>query len=146
MNRTVLAVERLRAGLAVLASVGILSACAGENLFSLAASVGEPGTDVEITTPSPGLTKSVGDSLLVEASVNAPNGAASVVYSGIYEVEQDAAYVEEQRNLNGLTSLSLSNHLQAVPAQRAGTAFVVVTVTDQTGAASADTVTVNITN
>ena len=143
MKRPVVA-KRVRAVLALLVGVGVLSACAGENLFSLAASVGQTGPDVEITSPTSGATATIGDSVLVTATVSASNGAASVVYSGTYGAEGDAAYVQETSDLNGLVNLSLSNRLRAVPSQRAGTAIVVVSVTDQAGETGADTVTVTI--
>lgn len=143
MKGTVIAVKRVRAPLAVMAAVGILSACAGENLFS-AAGTGARGPDVEITEPTTGATAELGDSILVEATVTAQSGAAAVVYTGRYEVEEDAAYVQETTDLNGLVNLSLSNYLRAAPGQRAGTAVVVVEVTDQAGDTGADTVTVTI--
>lgn len=144
MNGTVIAVKRVRAALALMAAVGILSACAGENLFSAAGSLGEGGPSVEITQPTTGATAEIGDSILVQATVTAQSGAASAVYTGLYEVEEDAAYVQETADLNGLVNLSLSNYLRAAAGQRAGTAFVVVTVTDQAGETGADTVTVTI--
>ena len=144
MKRPVIANRRVRAALVLLVGVGVLGACAGENLFSLAATAGQTGPDVEITNPTSGATAIVGDSVRVQASVSAPNGAASVVYSGTYGADGDAAYVQETNDLNGLVNLSLSNRLRAVPGQRAGTAIVVVSVTDRAGETGADTVTVTI--
>lgn len=136
--------NRAKTALTVCASAAILAACAGENLFSLAASVGEPGPEVEITAPTSGLEKAIGDSILVQASVNAPSGASSVVYSGIYSVSGDPAYTSEDQNLSGLVTVSLSNYLRASPTQVTGTALVIVSVTDQAGETAADSVTVNV--
>ena len=145
MNRNVVAVERLRAALAVLASAGVLSACAGENLFSLAASVGDQGPDVEITAPTSGAQVTIGDSVLVTATVNAPAGAASALYTGTYEVGGETAFVQETEDLNGLSNVSLRNRLRPGASQQAGVAVIVVAVTDQAGTTGADTVTVNVT-
>ncbi|MDX1646253.1 MAG: hypothetical protein R3304_03825 [Longimicrobiales bacterium] len=138
--------RRSRLVLSVLGGVVVLSGCRGSNLFSLAGTVGE-GSDavVEITRPTSGFQAEVGDSILVEANVEAPAGAGSVTFIGTYEVEGTAAYVQEQTPGDGRITFSLSNHLQAVPGQVPGTAFIVVRVTEQTGATAADTVTVNIT-
>lgn len=145
MNGTVIAAKRVRAALASMAIVAVLSACTGENLFSAAGSVGQGGPSVEIITPTSGASAEIGDSILVETTITAQSGAASAVYTGTYEVEEDAAYVQETTDLNGLVNLSLSNYLRAAPDQRAGTAVVVVTVTDQAGETGADTVTVTVT-
>lgn len=134
----------VRSVLAVLASGAIVAACAGENLYDLQALGAGAGPDVEITTPTSGIDKVVGDSVLVEATVEAPSGASAISYSGIYEVEEDAAYTAETAQGNGLTTLALSNYLRAAPGQREGTAIVIVSVTDLAGATGADTVTVNI--
>lgn len=134
----------VRSVLAVLASGAIVAACAGENLYDLQVLGGEAGPDVEITTPTSGIEKVPGDSVLVEATVEAPAGASNISYSGIYEVDEDAAYTAESAEGNGLTTLALSNYLRAVPGQREGTAVVIVRVTDLAGATGADTVTVNI--
>lgn len=144
MNRIVIAGTRTRAAMALAAGVAVLSACAGENLFTGLAAVAQGGPSVEITEPTTGATAELGDSILVEATVTAQGGAALVVYTGRYEVDEEAAYVQETRDLNGLVNLSLSNHLRAVPGQRAGTAVVVVEVTDLAGDTGADTVTVTI--
>lgn len=148
MNRPSMEEARVRPGaaLAVLASVAILSACAGENLFTFPVTGTEPGPGVEITAPTEGQEALVGDSILVMASVSAPTGAASVVYSGVYEIDGSSAYTGETASLNGLVNVSLTNHLRASPGQVAGTAVVVVSVTDQAGETSADSVTVTIVN
>lgn len=137
---------RAGAAVVVLVVAAVVTACAGENLFSLAATASEPGPEVEITTPTSGLTKAIGDSLLVEANVNAPEGASSVVYVGTYEVEAGTAYTPETTSLSGLTNVALRNFLLAAPDQTAGTVVVVVTVTDLAGESGADSVTVTITN
>lgn len=144
MNRIAIAAPRIRAAMALAAGVAVLSACAGEHLLTGVSAVGERGPSVEITAPTTGATAEVGDSILVETTVTAQSGAAVVVYTGLYEVEEDAAYVQETADLNGLVNLSLSNYLRAVAGQRAGTAVVVVAVTDQAGDTGADTVTVTI--
>lgn len=132
--------------LAALASVAIVSACAGENLFTFPATGREPGPVVEITAPPTGSEVALGDSVLVQASVSAPTGASSVTYSGIYEVDGSSAYTGETADLNGLISVSLTNRLRASPGQVPGTALVIVSVADQAGISGADTVTVTIVN
>lgn len=144
MSRIAIAAPGIRAAMTVAAGVAVLSACAGENLFTGVTAGSQSGPSVQITEPTTGASAEIGDSILVEATVTAQSGAAEVVYTGIYEVEEDAAYTRETTDLNGLVNLALSNYLRAVPGQRAGTAVVVVEATDQTGASGADTVTVSI--
>lgn len=134
----------VRSVLAALASGVVLAACAGENLYDLQVLAEGTGPDVEIVTPTSGIEQIVGDSLLVETEVSAPSGAADISYVGIYEVDETAAYTAETAQGNGLTTLSLSNFLRAVPGQEAGTAIVIVRVTDLAGDTGADTVTVNL--
>lgn len=137
--------RRVRTVLILLAGSGLLAACAGENLFTgLGTSVEVTAPAVDITTPTEGFNKALGDSLRVEANVNAPNGAASVRYSATYEADGTAAYTSETVGLDGSMSVTLSETLAAVAGQIAGTALVVVEVTDQAGESGADTVTVVI--
>jgi len=137
--------RRVRIPLILLAGVGLLSACAGENLFTgLGTSVEMTAPAVDITTPTEGFNAALGDSLLVEANVNAPNGATSVTYSATYETDGEAAYTSLTETLDGSISVRLSESLAAVGGQVTGAALVVVEVTDQTGEKGADTVTVVI--
>lgn len=135
---------RPRAALCVLASTLGLSACSGENLFSLAAGVGELGPTVLITAPSEGFTISVGDSILILAEVNAPDGASSAAYGGVYVTSGDAAYTAETETLGDLAFVRLNNRLLAADGQVAGAVFIVVEVTDVLGAIGKDSVRVTI--
>ncbi len=134
-----------RSGLALLAAVATLSACEGQNLFVGPVSAGGTGPDVEITVPIAGVESVIGDSILVQAEVTASRGAASATYSGIYPADGTTAFTAESADLNGLSSVFLSNYLRASPGQVAGTAIVIVSVTDLSGQEGADSVTVTIT-
>ena len=68
--------KRIRSRVALVAGALALSACAGENLFSLAAAVGSQGPTVDITVPPTNFTIAVGDSILVQATVT---GAEALV-------------------------------------------------------------------
>lgn len=135
---------RPRAALCALASILLLSACSGENLFSLAAGVGELGPTVQITTPSEGFTISLGDSIQVSAEVTAPDGAASAAYRGAYANSGTAAYTAETETLGDLTFVRLDNRLLAADGQVAGSVYIVVEVTDVLGAIGKDSVKVTI--
>jgi hypothetical protein len=134
----------VRSALAALVGGVVLAACAGENLFGLQVFASGTGPSVDITTPTSGIEQVVGDSLLVEATVEAGSGAADITYSGIYDADGSPAYTAESAQGNGLTSLSLRNRLKAAPDQHEGVAIVIVSVTDLAGKTGADTVTVNI--
>jgi hypothetical protein len=147
MERT----ERNRAArrapvLGLLATLAALGACAGENLFSLATSSGAVGPDVELTSPSDAFTLTIGDSIRVRANVNAPQGGGSVVYRASYAGTETAAFTSETQNLNGLVVATLDNYLKAAAAQTAGSAYIVVEVTDLAGAMGKDSVKVTIAN
>lgn len=129
---------------AIMASGVVLAACSGENLFTLQALDVETGPEVDIVQPASGIEKVVGDSILVEAQVSAPSGASTISYTGVYSADRTTAYTAETEEGNGLNALPLSNYLRAAPGQEAGTAIVVVSVTDLAGETGADTVTVNI--
>lgn len=135
--------KRFRSRWALVAGALALSACAGENLFSLAAAVGSQGPTVDITVPTTNFTIAVGDSILVQATVNATNGATSASYNGWYE-DESAAYTGETETLNGVPSATLNNYLRAAPGQTAGSAYIVVEVTDGIGGTGIDSVKVTI--
>ena len=120
------------------------SGCAGENLFSVAAAVSELGPEVLITAPGEGFTVSVGDSILVLAEVTASGGAVTAEYRGTYSGTDDPAYTAETESLGGVSFVRLNNQLKAADAQVAGSAYIVVQVTDQAGAVSKDSVKVTI--
>lgn len=131
--------------LAVVASGVLLMACGGENIFPpFPIAGGSTGPTVEITTPTSGAEALLGDSILVEATVEALSGASTISYSGVYEADDAAAYTAESADGNGLTTLALTNYLRAAPGQTEGQAVVVVRVTDLAGSTGADSVTVNI--
>lgn len=131
---------------ATLLSVALLSGCAGENLFSLAASVGEVGPTVLITTPGEAFTITVGDSIQIVADINASGGAATAKYSGTYSDSDEAAYTGEEETLGGLTITTVNNFLKAVDPQAEGSVYIVVEVTDIGGATGVDSVKVTIAN
>lgn len=129
--------------LALVVGAVVLSACAGENLFTGLATSGELGPTVEITAPTEGFTIALGDSILVTASANAPNGGAGVVFRGTY-TDGSAAYAERTANMNGVQAATLTSYLQPAPGQVAGTPYVVVEVTGVGGGVGRDSVRVTI--
>lgn len=131
---------------ATLLSVAVLSGCAGENLFSLAASVSDVGPQVLITTPGESFTIAIGDSVRIVADINASGGAASATYSGTYSDSDEAAYTGEQETLGGLTITTVNNFLKAVAGQTEGSVYIIVEVTDLAGATGADSVKITIAN
>jgi len=135
---------RRRAAVGILTMTLLLSACAGENLFSLAAVAGALGPEVLITVPGEGFTIAVGDSIQVSAEVTAPDGATSATYSGEYETSRTAAYAPEAETLGGVGFIRLNNRLLAADGQVTGTVVIVVEVTDQAGAVGKDSVKVTI--
>ena len=134
------------AALCAIAGGLFLSACAGENLFSLTAGSGATGPTVGITTPGEGFTIAVGDSILVLADVTAPDGATSATYSATFTDTGDAAYTTETETLGNVPAANLNNYLKAADGQVAGLAYVVVEITDALGAMGKDSVKVTITN
>ena len=128
----------------LVASAAILSACAGENRFSLAASVSELGPEVSITAPLEGATLAPGDSVQIDADLNAPSGVASVAYSGTYTPSGEDAYTAETEPLGGGTTANVSNYLTAVDGQVEGSVYLVVEVTDAIGETARDSVKVTI--
>lgn len=145
MNRAVM-MQGTRGALVVLASAVVLAACAGENLFTGPATGGGSGPQVDITSPSSGAAVPLGEALEVSASVTAQQGAASAEFKGVYEGDGDAAYAATSQDLNGIVNLTLTQSLTASADQRAGTAVIIVSITDQGGETGADSVTVNIEN
>ncbi|MDH3271619.1 MAG: hypothetical protein OEN56_09820 [Gemmatimonadota bacterium] len=144
MKRTFDGRGRLRAAIAAAVGIVILSACEGKNLFTISATGGETGPTVEITTPSVGFTIAVGDSILIEANVNAPSGGNQATYKGVAEGSGSVLYTQETADLNGLVVVTLSNYLRAAPGQTAGSANIIVEVSDALGEIGADTVSVTI--
>jgi len=138
--------RRRIAAVCALAGGLFLSACAGENLFSLTAGTGATGPTVGMTAPGEGFTIAVGDSILVLATVTAPDGATSVAYSATFTDSGEAAYTAETETLGNVPAANLNNYLKAAPGQVAGLAYVVVEVTDALGAMGKDSVKVTITN
>lgn len=136
--------KRIRRSVALVAGALFLAACAGENLFSVTAAVGGTGPTIDITAPTANFALSVGDSILIQASVTAPAGGSTVDYNGWYVDDGSAAYTGESDNLNSLPSVTLSNYLLPVTGQVAGDAYIVVTVTDNVGATGVDSVKVTI--
>jgi hypothetical protein len=129
--------------LALVVGAVVLSACAGENLFFAPGTSGEVEPTVEITAPTEGFTIALGDSILVTAQANAPNGGAGVVFRGTY-TDGSAAYVERTGNMNGVQAATLTNYLQPAPGQVAGTPYIVVEVTGVGGDVGLDSVRVTI--
>jgi hypothetical protein len=132
---------------ALVALVGAiaLGACRGENLFSLAGSVSGSEPSVEITAPTGGSTTFLGDSILVLASIEAPDGVVTVDFRATYtdSIGGDAYNPETLNGANAL-SLSVTNRLTAVTGQRAGEAYIVVLATDVAGQQGIDSVKVVI--
>lgn len=130
--------------LTALVSSVVLAGCAGENLFSLAASVGEVGPEVSIKAPSEAFTLAIGDSILVTADVNAPAGTGSAAYRGNYVTGGTAAFVAETETLGGVAVASLSNYLRAAAGQVSGSVYIVLEVTDLAGDVGKDSAKVTI--
>jgi hypothetical protein len=123
-----------------------LGACRGENLFSLAASVAQPGPQVNMTQPGPGYTIAPGDSIRILAEVNAQAGLSGVAYRGSYVADDSDAYTPETQSFAGVPFARLDNRLRAVAGQVAGDVYIVVEATDLTGAVGKDSVKVQIIN
>jgi hypothetical protein len=132
------------AALGLLAGALALSACSGENLFSLTAGSSATGPTVGIVAPGEGFTIAVGDSVQVLADVTAPDAATGVVYRSQYADTGEAAYVPETEVLGSVPAANLNNHLQAAPGQVAGQVYIVVEVTDALGQTGIDSVKVTI--
>ena len=137
---------RVATAFSLLMSVAIMSACAGENLFSLAATGGASGPEVNITAPVDNFSIALGDSIRIQASVSAPNGAGTVVYRANYDGTQTPAFTSETANLNGLAVATLDNRLKAAAGQTAGSVYVVVEVTGLGGNMGKDSVKIVVAN
>ena len=129
-----------------LSVAAVLSGCAGENLFSLAAGVGAGGPTVEITAPAADLTVAVGTPLQIRATVNAPSGLQSAQYSAVYTGDGTAAYTSETESFSNPPFADLDNTLNAVAGQGEGDVWAIVRVVDGTGEAKADTVKITLIN
>lgn len=123
-----------------------LGACRGENLFSVAASVAQPGPKVTMTQPGPGYTIAPGDSLRVLAEVTAPAGLSQVAYRGTYTADDSDAYTPETQSFAGEAFSRVDNWLQAAGTPVAGDVYIVVEATDLTGAMGKDSVKIQIIN
>ena len=132
--------------LSVLLVASVASACAGENLFSLAASTGDVGPLVDVTAPTEGFTIALGDSVLVTATVTANSGAQTASYRANYVGGSSAAFTAETESLGGIAAATLTNYLAAAAGQTEGDVYVVVEVTDGAGLTGADSVKVSVTN
>ncbi|MDX1494194.1 MAG: hypothetical protein R3253_09055 [Longimicrobiales bacterium] len=132
--------------LAALAAVGVLGACAGENLFTVPGTGSGGSPTVEITAPTAGATFSVGAPVSVAANGTAQAGGATAEFKGVYSADGATAYTPQSVSISGLVNVALSAELVAAPGQAAGTAVIIVTLTDQAGNRGADSVTVTIAN
>ena len=130
--------------LTVLAGAVLLSACAGENLFSLSAAVGAAGPTVTITAPTEGFTLAAGASVQVQASASAPDGIASAKFSGVFKESGETAFVEKIEEFQNVSVVNLDKTLESADGEGTGSAFIIVEVTDQFGAVKADSVTVTV--
>lgn len=130
--------------LAVLIGAVFLSACAGENLFQLAAAVGTGGPTVDITAPTANFTTAQGAAVQITATASAPNGVATADYSGVFVASGGAAYVPDSDSFQNPSSANLDKTLNAVVPTVAGDVWIIVKVTDSLGEAKADTVTITI--
>ncbi len=133
-------------GLCLLGSALIFSACAGENLFSVAAASGELGPTLLITAPTDAFSLALGDSILISVDITASQGAGAATYSGNYSTSGDAAFVSETETLGGLSFTHVDNYLLAAAGQVAGNVYIVIEVTDQTGGVAKDSVKVVLAN
>lgn len=147
MNRPERSTRRSALAVTVLLSAAALGACRGENLFSLTGTVGGTEPQITLTAPTPGYSIAIGDSILVLAEVTAQEGLITVGFTAQYtdSVGGDA-YIPETASGNGATFLRVNNYLTAAVGQRAGEAYVVLSVTDQAGATARDSVKVLILN
>ena len=130
--------------LTVLVGVVILSACAGENLFSLAAAVGAVGPEVSITAPSEGLTLAAGAPLVIVADATSADGISTAKFSGVFKESGDAAFVEDIDNFQNPTFVNLAKSLDAVEGAGTGSVYVIVEVTDRLGVVTADSVSITV--
>ena len=131
---------RRTAAVAAMALAVTLAACAGENLFSLAAAVGAAGPEVTISSPGDAFTIAAGDSVRVVAEVNAPDGVASTKTFGVFKVDGAAAFVLENQTFGGVPFLNLDNWITAAAGGFTGEAYIIVEATDGLGAVAADSV------
>lgn len=130
--------------LGVLAVAVLLSACAGENLFQIAALAGGGGPTVDITAPSPDLTLAQGAAVQITGTASAPNGLSAADYSGVFTESGEAAFVADTETFENPSSANLDKTLIAVVPTAAGEVWIIVKVTDGLGEAKADTVTISI--
>jgi len=135
---------RRKAALTVLASLTVLGACAGENIFSLTAGAGSVGPTVNVTAPAENLALALGDSVLVRADVNAPAGATTLQINSTYAGGTAAFTAYTNAALGSAATVAVNRWLQPAAGQVAGSAYIVVQVTDLSGAVGKDSVKVTI--
>lgn len=144
MNRTARRQRRLFAAIGILGATA-LSACAGENLFTLQVATGAGGPEVTITTPTDGSTVGLNSSLGVGFDVTAADGAASYSVAGRYVGQETAAYRSTSESVSGI-EFSVFATLSPAAGQTTGEVYVVVEVLDAGGDSGKDSVKVTITN
>lgn len=135
--------KRFRSRIALLVGAVLLSACAGENLFTLTGVSGS-GPQIEITQPAAGATRSLGDSVLVQANISSTVGIGTVTINGRYAGGGTAAYGPFTGSYPGLVTTSPSTYLSALAGQVVGDVYIVVEATDQGGTTAADSVKITI--
>lgn len=135
--------KRFRSRLTLLAGAVFLSACAGENLFTLSALSGS-GPEIEIIQPMEADMVNLGDSVLVQATINSTVSLGSVMYDGVYVSNGNAAYTGWTEIYAGITNTTGQVYLTALASQVAGEVYIVVEATDRAGTTSADSVKITI--
>jgi hypothetical protein len=116
----------------------LLAACAGENLFSLAAFVGAAEPEVTITAPLDGFTVATGASVQVKAEVTAPDGLTTSTVSGVFKAGGAAAFVQLTDTYPSSPFASIDRTLAATPGAGTGDVWIIVSVTDAQGTTKAD--------
>ena len=122
-----------------------LGACRGENLFTLTGTVSASVPTVEITAPTNASTVILGDSVLILAGVEAPEGVVTIDFRATYvDSIGGPAYTPETQGGGNAIAVSVTNRLRPVLGQRAGEAYIVVQATDAAGQQGIDSVKVTI--
>jgi hypothetical protein len=129
--------------LALGASVALLGACAGENLF-LGPGLTNTGPDVTITAPTEGTEVPLGASLQVTAGASSRNGLVTATYKGIFADSGASAFVLASQDLGNRANVSLNTTLNATVGAGLGEVLIIVDVTDLDGQIAADTVSITI--
>lgn len=126
---------------ALMAALAI-SACAGENLFTVAG-IGEP-TTVTIVEPSDGASVRRGDNLTVVAEFNVQSGLADIEYKVIHPESDALAFQTEEGAVTANITVELEALLVPAVTQELGAALVIVTAIEAAGE-TADTVSITVT-